>query len=571
MMRPFLLITILIFVGCLGCLSAQQHSRVQSAYDLMDEYQRASKLPAMTGIGINPAWESLFRNCFSTKDIIFDIPFKMPVDLNGNGVQRLNPFFGNYVSIDRYLNETQRMMILDTIPEINAYFFIDGIDTSRLSSENKITFSVIRQFGESKWWRAAENGYLVEITFTGTTPAISAIKAHDANFARSEVVITLIDAEPKKRPEHSRKHVSKWLADISIDFSENIYDRTVTEKTDAFDQINLGLIANDAVIRIDSVYNDLNVKYQIPDQWRSIGVKVNQQPAGGFRVPVLPYVWHGAAWQADIGGGAIIPDAVSPDNYTADTRFTSKPGYNVGAGMTYSYYFNASKWRLPGNPLIYGVGTGVYFQYAAFKTTSDGFRQNPSRFVDRSGDSCLVTFGGSNYEESQTMFMVKIPVFVTVRTKAGAKNGTFQGLSLQGGVNLIIPASASYEANGVFSRSGRYPQYEDQVITDDAFYDYYQNKNKSYSGPLDLHPLMVEGLVRLNGYFKVSPRQTNNTFVAGLVFSMPFTSAADALTVTDSPDYSPGNFSSIAYSRSHIYQYYFGISLGYNFIKYTFN
>jgi hypothetical protein len=571
MTRLFLLITVLIVAGCLGSLSAQQHARVQSAYGLMDEYQRASRLPAIMGTGINPAWESLFRNCFSTNDIIFDIPFKMADETNGEDAPGLNPLFGNYVSLDRYINETQRMMIQNNIPEINALFFIEGIDTSRLSSENIITFSVIRQFSESKWWPAAENTYLAEITFTGTTPSISAIKAHDANFARSEVVITLIDTEMRKRSEHLRKHSSKLLADISIDFSENIYDRTVTEKTNASDQINLGLIANDAVIRIDSVYNDLDVQYQIADQWRRTGVKVNQQPAGGFRVPVYPYVWYGAAWQVDVGGGAIIPDDVLPENYAPDSRFKSVPGYGVEAGMTYSYYFNASQWRLPDNNAIYGAGIGAYFHYAAFKTTSDGFRQNPAPYVDRSGDSCLVLFEGARFEESQTIFMIKVPVFATIRTKAGARKGAFQGLSLQGGVNLIIPVRASYQATGTFSRSGRYPQYSNQVITDDAFYDYYQNKNKSYSEPLDLHPLMVEGLVRLNGYFKISPKQSNNTFVAGLVFAMPFTSAADALTENDSPENSSGNFSSVAYSRKHIYQYYVGISLGYNFIKYKFN
>ncbi|NCA84220.1 MAG: hypothetical protein EOM83_01455 [Clostridia bacterium] len=573
-MRLYFLITVLILIFCFANLFAQeQHQKVQSAYDLMDEYKRASSLSSSAETGIDPAWETLFRNCFSTNDIIFDIPFKMPETgtEGGQNPQRLHPFFGNYVSLDRYLNEVRLMMLKNDIPAINAHFFIDGIDTARLEAENKITFSVIRQFSESKWWQSAENAYLVEVSFEGATPAISAIRTHNADFARSEVVITLIDAELRKRPEHLRKHSNRMYADVTIDFSENIYDRTVTEKTDASDQINLGLIANDAVIRIDSVYNDLDVKYQVADQWRRSGMKVNQQPVGGFRVPIVPYVWYGNAWQIDAGGGMIIPDEVSPDNYSSDSRFNSKPGYSVGAGITYSHFFNASRWRMPGNAMIYGAGMGTRFYYTAFKTTSDGFRQNPYPFIDRSGDSCLVLFEGANFEESQTMFMIKIPVFATIRTKAGTGKGVFQGMSLQGGVNFIIPVRATYQANGVFSRSGRYPQYNDQVITNDAFYDYYQNKNNSYSEPLDLHPIMVEAMVRLNGYFKISPKQTNNTFVAGLVFAMPFTSAADALTEQDFPANSSGDFSSVAYSRKHVYQYYFGISLGYNFIKYTYN
>lgn len=575
-MQKFLAIPALAIFFMLPVLLSGQDTdknRLLQARMLLNDYRDASSFEDPNRGGFDPSLEIIFRNSFRAGKIIFDVPLRtspsngiaMPSE-NGSA-ESITKIFGEYVTIGQYIDSIRKAYDWFGIREFNYGFFEKGYDTSMLSSQNKIVFEIEKRFANTYWSVQDSRSYLFEISFFDGTPKITSIRPKFENFAKNDVVVYLVDTLTKRK-DHREK-----LADIvtrfKIDFEENIDDRLITDKSDSAGRINLGMIAGRASLILDSVYSLSGIRYSTPSEWSSTGKKVSQQPVGGFRIQLNPYRWNGISWSMHVMGGSISQSNINMQNFEGGSSFAGQSGLKTGAGADIAYFVNPSAWSAGRNNWIFGAGTGIAVHYLHMRITADQFSQKPYAFPDRTGDTALILYSGKNFEETLSSFILSVPVFLETRKKFSGNFINLSAASLRAGINFMVPLQSSFTADGSFSRYGRYPEYGNQVITGDEFYNYYSGRPESYDDDVDYKTVMAEGTVMLSGFFDLFSQ--DNALQAGLVFSFP---------ITDSNPLNPqeylissggGEPQSIMYSKTKIYRYFFGLRLGVSFIRYKVN
>ncbi len=138
-----------------------------------------------------------------------------------------------------------------------------------------------------------------------------------------------------------------------------------------------------------------------------------------------------------------------------------------------------------------------------------------------------------------------------------------------------MSVSSSYEARGEFSRWGFY-DFSNLPITDDKILNYFTDSIITFNGSIEYATPMAEGFLKLNGFFHVFKKNPDNSLEIGLEFAMPFTTSSTyGYSESKAQTYDGywintenNEYRSLAYATEHIYQYYFGISIGINLIKY---
>ncbi len=557
-------------------ISAQENENpeLSKARALMNDYRDASMFESIHPGMFEPSWESIFMDCFQATNIIFDVPVKISSTANtpaGSPLPETSFLADEYleiVSMERYLEMIRMIFSKFEISRISYQFYESGVDMSGLSSDSTIVFEIEKRFSDTQWSGFDTRKYLYTISFSMGEPKISSVRLSNPGKIKNEVVLILDMPATSQQKAQSSGHPYDVITRIKIDFDENVYDRTLIEKFDSTGRINLGLVSNRAKIIIDSAYGVNREKFSIPSDWRQEGRKVNLQPVGGFRVALRPYSWNGWTHALHLQGGMISQSKNNLTQFRDQMSLKNEQGFGLGGEYLVARFLNPDDWIKRRNNLIYGLGTGLALQYSRFHISGADFHQNAYGFTDRAGDTSLVRFSGANFEETLTSYILKIPVFVTVRKKIAAEFLGMQSISLVAGVNLMMPFQSKYEASGDFSRIGEYPQYNGQVITQDEFYNYYTDREKEYNGDIAYHSFMAEGMIRLNGFFKVDRQNPNNALAIGLIFSFPFTRSSSSQTSEYLINTGEDVYRSLAFSREKIYSHYFGLSVGYNFLNY---
>ncbi|MCF8367138.1 MAG: hypothetical protein K9H16_15215 [Bacteroidales bacterium] len=539
---------------------------------LMNNYRDASMFPGTLPGKTETSWESIFRDCFADdRSIIFDIPVKQ--NQTGHDASMKNTLPAGYlhfVSIDRYIQMVRAIYAKHNIRKIEYQFLETGVDISKLKSDSIIVFEIEKRFAETDWSNAASQKFLFTITIHKNGLAkISSIRLSDPGQGKNGVELVLDMDYKSKRKKLTDDFISDIIIRLKIDFDENIYDRTITQKFDSTGRINLGLLSNRAKIIIDTAYGVKNSeKFKVPQIWKENGIKVSPPPEGGFKVGLKPYIWNGYAFTLGMEGGGIIQSSNNLQQFSGGSGFNNNTGYSIGAGFSITKFYNPDNWINSKSNWIFGIGAGISFHYARFRISGTTFDQSPYAFSDRTGDTCLIHYSGSEFEETISMYLLKIPVFFEIRNKFLHSLLGMQSFSLQAGANLMIPFQGRYETSGTFSRMGEYPQYNGQIITEDDFYNYYTMRPLTYNSDIAYHTFMAEGMVKVNGFIPVSKQNPNNTMVLGLLVSFPFSASLSSETGKYQINTGDDIYHSLAFSKEKIYKFYFGISLGFNLIKY---
>ncbi len=538
--------------------------KVAQARLLLNDHRDASHFVSTSPGAFDPVWESMFKNCVLAKNIIFDIPLKTEKFASDHP---LSTSYLNYVSVDRYLELIRKLYQEFSLSKIDFQYQETGVDLSRLDSDSILVFEIEKRFEESPVFRRDVRKYLLEVSFINDNPKITAVRLNDVPQVKNEVVLVLDMKDVGKRKPQNPKDIYTIIADLTIDFDEDIYDRKLTEQFDHFGKINLGFLSNRAKVRIDHVYGKNGEKFSIPPDWKSEGKSVNLQPVGGFRVGLKPYIWKGYSITFGLEGGAVLLSKNNTAHFSDDSDFKNHPGFSFGAGAHITRFLNPENWRKNYGSWIYGFGLGLSFHAIQYRVSASQFSQHPYPFTDLVGDSSLVHFAGNQFDEIIQTYAIKIPAYIEIRKKTIPRFG-LRSLSLQAGVNVMIPVQKEYDAEGFFSRFGQYPQYNNQLITDDEFYNYYDKKDKDYSGTVSYNAFQFEGMVKMNAFFKLDNRFPDHSLVVSLVASFPFSRS----TSSSPNDYfiNTGDdlYYSLAQSRDRIYDYYFGLGVGINFINY---
>ena len=557
--------------------------KIRQALLLLEDYESSSQFNRLDNGLIDPAQISLFKDCFAEgRNIIFDIPVKQSdrpsktPDGPGNNITVSNTSFDKtvdmflkYVTISRYIQLVRSELYQNTdisdIKSLNYDMIILGHDNSKLETDNRIIFEIEKRYSETLWLRADKRRYLFEISFLSDGPKITSVKFSNTEFTRNVVKLKM---EQKYLTDDISQEVN---IELRIDFEENVFDRAIKGRTDSLGTINLGMVANRAKLIIDKVYGINNERFTLPSEWQTKGVAASTQPVGGFPVSITPYQWKGFSYTGKLNVGIIGQSAVNVSNFSDDSGFQGDYGYKFGGDFNLNWFANPKNWRNQKNNLIWGFGSGVSFHYVKYNTKSSQFNQNAYTSIDPAGDTCEILFMGRNYEETLGTGLIKIPLYGVVRKKVKNRFLGFKSFSLQAGANFMIPFLSRFRYEGIFSRHGRYyyPENNDgQIITDDTFYNYYTDKDIEDDGVVDYKNFMIEGLVRLNGFIPLSDQNLDHSLVVSLEFSTPFSGSHSRNTADYQISSGDDEFTSTAHAREKLYEYYFGISIGLNFINY---
>lgn len=566
-----------------GQSSAEQ---LRKARILMSDYQDAALFKDMNDGTYDPSWEGIFKSLFKTNAIIFDVPFRVDGKRFRDGSLQSEPgtetaiikIYQEQVTPDKYIETIRNAYDLYSITDFTYQFVETKFDTSSLGSQNIILFEFRKTFGNTNWSIRDSKSYLFEIQFFDSQPLITSVRAVDENIAKTDVFIIFLNADLSLP-------LTDLTAHIRFEFDESINNSRLLAKTDQWGLIKPGLIANRATIKIDSTISADGQRFSIPDDWKLNGYKVSNQPSGGFVVPLLPWKWTGFSWSARSYGGMIRQSENQLKNFSPDSDFSNKNGYMFGIGIEVSKLFSfaqissvfarrsQSTDKTYANKLrntYLGAGSGIYYHHYNYRITSNGFRQNPYPYLDRREEPLAVLVKGSTFEEKVRGMGVSIPLFLEFRKNMAKRNGFVQAFSAQGGVNLMIPFNTRSDLKGTFTRHGYYEQFNRQLMISDSFYNYYTEVEKAYEADIANSSVQPAWMLRLNGFFNISKSKSDNLVDVGLQVFVPFrasSSNAQAFYIATGND----EFHSLSNSKIKTFNYFFGLSLGYNFIKYRLN
>lgn len=547
----------------------KRNRMLDSARAVMQDYRYASSFENINPGETGPVRESLFRNCFMAPNIIFDLPVKDSALTGQNDIKDKNPFtasYGHFIPVNRYINLVKALFEHYQLNKIDYEFIETAYDTTKLATDSIIFFEVEKKFPETSWSYASQQRYIFEVSFPEGGPKISAVRVHKTEPVKNEVTL-LLDRGTKFRAGDLRTVFGgNLVARITINHDNHLYDKTITTKFDSTGTIRLGILSSRAKIIVDTAYGLSGEKFSIPYDWKHEGKQVSRQPSGGFPIALSPFRWNGWTFTIGINGGIIFQDDNNLANFSGVSSFDNKPGYSFGVGFSTEKYRNPDNFSKPSGGWIYGIGLGFSANFTRFSITGNQFEQNPYPFVDRSGDTANILFSGQQIKETVSVYILRVPLFLTARKKLSHSFYGLKSFGLQAGASLLVPFEGRYTTSGNFSRHGRYPIYNDQIITDDDFFNYYTGRSNNYNGNIQYHTMMAEGLIRLNGYF--GKNNSDNSWLVGLTFGFPFTRSSSRETTQYRINVDNDIYNSLTYSKERIYRFYFGITIGWNVIRY---
>lgn len=578
-------------------LMGQGKKEVNKPKVVLNQYLNFSTQDSSLGI-INKQWLDNLPGLLDSTLLIFDVPIKNRAEKQDK-IQDLSkedrqpnlyiPVFQKIVAVDQYQemlmeyfsqNKTESIQynlsiskgpVEYPIAESSQYQRIVGYEITKVFSEND-TLSIL----------ASTHKYIVKLGLRKTKSdfKIIGIEKNDESLAKSNVnfVINLHGKRERildlymKFDIVSDEKINSFKIDTIIpdSFISNV-EGTITKTN-----LALGQMAKRDTIKVKFAYDSVNhIKYKIPDIWQYNGRSVNDIPPNGFDLSLNPILWNGWSYTVALSGGITGNGAVDSQNFQDPNSFKSNDGYKVGAGFRVTKYFwpnNLNKHK----PLL-GIGTGISLNYQSSSTTSNGFTQNLYEYNDPSGYPSEIQFksDGSSFIETDIVGSLALPLYLEFLWKFSRK----VALSVDFGVSTSFPAYAQYKASGTFSRWGYLEGYV-KPITDDPVYNYFTDQDTTYKGNIEYTWYIVDMVGSLNFYFDIFGENSANSLKVGFFFSSPLTESQNFDFDRDSnqglPEYSPGywistendQYNSVAYGKKNINDYYIGMTIGINFVKF---
>lgn len=558
--------------------------KLRQARVLMSDYQDASTFRDMNDGYYDPSWESIFRSLFRTNSIVFDVPFRVDekryrqshFDPEHPGEARVISIFQENVSIDRYIETIRNAYDLFSISNFSYQFIETRFDTLKLGSEKMILFEFRKIFTNTSWSLSDSRSYLYEVRFFNGQPFINSVRAVEENIPKSDVVLRFVN-------QLSEVEIPDVSVQIRFVFDEPIYNTILVARTDSTGYIRPGRMANMATIRIDTLISFDGQRYSIPDFWRTDSIKISTQPSAGFKISLRPWRWNGFSWSVTTYGGMLQQSENRLRNFTSDSEFTNKSGLKYGAGLEVGKLFSISEiasFIAPKKQItnqgklanrrntFFGFSTGVLFYKFDYRITSDRFFQDPYPYLDRREEPLLVYVSGSAYEENVSGMGASIPVLFEFRKNMPGSANLLQSYSFQAGINLMIPFETKFEMNGIFNRHGYYEQFNQQFMLNDPFYNYYTNIERAYGNNIVNNEILPSWMFRFNTYFRIPRSGKDNLLNIGIMATVPFKSGngsnPDAYFMATGNDL----FNSLSQTKKEVFDYFIGLNIGYNFIRY---
>jgi hypothetical protein len=565
--------------------------KLRQARLLLSDYSDAAHFRDMNSGGYDPASEDIFRNCFITDRIIFDVPIRRGEMNLRNRQASLQPelsrdeqvisIYLRPVTIDEYIETLRSAFDLHQINDFSFSFTEVAWDTTGMSLRNTMLVEVRKTFGKTSWSVSDAVNFIFEIRFIDEQPKIAAVRQVDKDIAMTNVSLTLVNSNLQQ--DDPGYLLSDAVSHIKIEFDESISNRRLIAGADSLGRINLGQIPDRALLKVDTVSGLRDQKFAVPADWRITGIKVSSQPAGGFVVPLSPWKWNGFSWAVRSFGGLVRQSENRLVNFASITDFENESGYKFGFGVEMAKHVSLEqisnvfgKWIKTTDPekmssrrnTYLGIGAGFSYYQSQYRISTAEFTQNPYDYLDRLDAPVQVVVSGTGYSETISGNGLMLPLFIEFRKNVFTGFSRLKAFSFQTGMNFLIPFETDFDITGSFTRHGVYTQFNPKPITDDPFYNYYTDETKTLESKLTENAVSSSWMFRLSGYIDVSGSRSDNLLDVGLLLMLPFSNSAftgpEGFYIADGND----DFNSVSMSKGKIYDLFIGLSIGYNFINY---
>jgi hypothetical protein len=566
---PFLLATILLWGSFIA--KPQSTQKLQIAEDLLQEYMEASAFQHNGQFQLNEQNTRSFKELFKQDAIlVFDVPILDEATSKSMQKRYQKIVREQSMTISLYGKEVTPMKyisILETeIPsetQINFHVKPTGKwDKSRFKNENIIVYEIEKTFPTAQEIKADRQKYLVQIEISGNIALISGISANKGDVTKRNMVIQLYS----NAQEIPREKQIECILEFNHPDPINDTSITISSKEGRILKDHVAITSN---VKLVKAWDNEAVEYLVPEEWIQKGKKVAEQPDEGFEVNLLPSLWSGWSYTADVQGGMVSMSSVDDDNFTSGSSFSSDPGYRFGAEFLVTKYFNPKDWNR--SKWLIGVGFGMNISYQRFEIYSDSFIQEGYNYIDRSGHNCMIEFQGQGFKEATLRYEIAIPVLIDFRKRLGRKTA----MTLQPGISLLYPYRIEHNAEGIFSRWGYYEGWNELPYTDAPYYNYFTDEPKNYEDE-ERRSIQLDGQLRVNLLLNIFKKNPENSLLIGLIGSVPIISpSAYVYGQGIAQEYSGywistenEEYRSPVYSKEQTYQFFFGLSIGINLVKY---
>jgi len=527
-----------------------------------------------------------FQKLFSdTALVVFDIPLLdtaqrnleiKPISKDEKTQNQLISLYSKKMPVETY-TEMLQLLVKDQNIMKGTNIILEEPDHKENENDNLFYFKLKKSFFQSNLLvNAGEKNYLATVSIDNDTAWITDISENE--FPNDlNLRLNLIN-------QNNKEPVDSAFTIIEIENSNKdgkVVERIILKKfTNTEGIINVPNIVNaKSKITIPAISDTSEIDYKLSGDylWMERGMDPNKE----FLIYLLPYQMRAVSATLFISGGMISQTPVSMTNFQSGS-FNEEFSYKMGGGIIVNWFWNTKKrTEDPGaRKALFGLSFGISYSVNKLSTSSDGFMQNKYDHEDVTEQQSKVEYSSTNMTEKNTIPQIGLPLLLDLNLKIGSK-GT--SLLLGIGAKFNYNLKSTYENSGAFSRHGYYAINDyTKPITDAPEFNYYNNEDKSYKGDLTLNLWMTEAMMRISSMVPIIDgigRKYN--LEIGLEFTYPISKnnryykSAYGITSENAAEnnywINTGEdvYHSVIYGNDRMYNYYLGLSVGFNIVGFV--
>jgi len=527
-----------------------------------------------------------FQKLFSdTALVVFDIPLLdtaqrnleiKPISKDEKTQNQLISLYSKKMPVETY-TEMLQLLVKDQNIMKGTNIILEEPDHKENENDNLFYFKLKKSFFQSNLLvNAGEKNYLATVSIDNDTAWITDISENE--FPND------LNLRLKLINQNNKEPVDSAFTIIEIENSNKdgkVVERIILKKfTNTEGIINVPNIVNaKSKITIPAISDTSEIDYKLSGDylWMERGMDPNKE----FLIYLLPYQMRAVSATLFISGGMISQTPVSMTNFQSGS-FNEEFSYKMGGGIIVNWFWNTKKrTEDPGaRKALFGLSFGISYSVNKLSTSSNGFMQNKYDHEDVTEQQSKVEYSSTNMTEKNTIPQIGLPLLLDLNLKIGSK-GT--SLLLGIGAKFNYNLKSTYENSGAFSRHGYYAINDyTKPITDAPEFNYYNNEDKSYKGDLTLNLWMTEAMMRISSLVPIIDgigRKYN--LEIGLEFTYPISKnnryykSAYGITSENTAEnnywINTGEdvYHSVIYGNDRMYNYYLGLSVGFNFVGFV--
>lgn len=554
----------------------------KTAISLVEKYKELIQF----NNGITPASIEQFQELFSdTALIVFDLPLIDTASRN----MAIKPISKDESQQDKMISVYLKKMPVKTYAEMLQLLFIDKNLLNQITIKNDppinvelygnilFYFKMTKIFPDNKKFaRVGAVDYILTVIVKGNKALITDISRRE--FPNE------FDLQLKLLNENTGDPIAEITSFIGIEnvnrYGVVIDTSLLTAVSDSNGFIRVPQSTNEkSEIYFWTIKSSTEIKYRIWDG--PLGIKRGTDPAKVFEVKLIPYKMKAVSATLFVSGGMVSQTPVSITNFS-NGSFNEEFSYKVGGGILVNWFWNAKKWTdySRTNPALFGLTIGISYSVNQISTNSSDFIQNKYEHEDVTGQETRVEYSSGNMTERDKIPQIGFPLLLDLNLKLGDKGTSLLfGIGAKFNYNL----KSNYQTSGTFSRHGYYAINDyTRPITDAPEFNYYTNQNLTFEGDLTLNLWMTEAMFRMTSLVPLIDgigRKYN--LEIGLEFTYPITknnryyksnlgiSTENAAETDYWINTGEDVYHSVIYGNDRIYNYYLGVSIGFNIVGFV--